>query len=132
MHKTRCLRRAVMKLEWAQQSISQVVVSKYMFVQFVTALQESIQIIEEISRARAPDIHYRQYMNDPRTIRHSKNHAPNEAITGAAIDIVYNMDLIIALILITTAIIFRIPGALFLIVMISRMSIVEIEGETQI
>ena len=47
IYKTRYLCRAVMRLEWAQQPISQVATSKYTFIQFVTALQESIQLLEK-------------------------------------------------------------------------------------
>lgn len=50
----------------------------------------------------------------------------------ATIDTVYNMDLIIAVILLTTAIVVGISGVLFLIVMILRLSTVEIGEEMQI
>jgi len=72
-HKTRYLRRAVMSLEWAQQPISQVTTARYTFVQFITALQESLQLQEEISRAQATGINYGQYVNNPRDIGTRRN-----------------------------------------------------------
>ena len=59
-HKTRYLRKAVKSMRWAQQPISQLTTAKYTFSQFVTALQESLQLEEEISHARAQDIYYGQ------------------------------------------------------------------------
>ena len=55
-HKTRYLRRAVMSQEWAQNAISSIATSKYSFIQFITALQESLQLREERQRVRAPDL----------------------------------------------------------------------------
>lgn len=72
-HKTRYLRRAVMSLDWAQQPISQVTTARYTFVQFITALQESLQLQEEISRAQATGINYGQYVNNPRDIGTRRN-----------------------------------------------------------
>ena len=43
-HKTRYLRRAVMSLDWAVHPISQIAASKYSFNQFITALQEILQL----------------------------------------------------------------------------------------
>ena len=50
-HKTRYLRRAVMGQDWAQNAISNIATSKYSFIQFITALQESLQLREERQRA---------------------------------------------------------------------------------
>lgn len=68
-HKSRYLRRAVMRLEWAQHPISQVATSRYTFIQFITALHESLQLREERARAQALGTHYGQYMKDPRSPR---------------------------------------------------------------
>ncbi len=69
LHKTRYLRRAVMPYEWAQQPIYQLTTSQYSYIQFVAALNASLQLQEEISRARAPKVDYGQYTNDPRAVR---------------------------------------------------------------
>lgn len=71
-HKARYLRRAVMRYDWAQQPISQLTTARYTFTQFITALNESLQLQEEISRAKLPEMHYGQYIVDPRDLRHNK------------------------------------------------------------
>ena len=72
-HKTRYLRRAVMRLGFAQQPISQLTSARYSFIQFTTALQESLQLSEELARIGAQDMHYGQYVRNPRDLRAS-NH----------------------------------------------------------
>ena len=72
-HKTRYLLRAVMSYDWAQQPISQLTTSRYTFVQLITALNESLQLLDEISRARTTDIQYRQYFRDHRDVRKQRN-----------------------------------------------------------
>ena len=72
-HKTRYLRRAVVRFEWAKQPISMVTTSRYSFTQFLTALQESIQLNEELTRANAPGVNYGQYVNKPHDFRHPNN-----------------------------------------------------------
>ena len=52
-HKSRYLRRAVMGLDWAQQPIAQIASSRYTFIQLLTALQESLQLQEDLSHAAA-------------------------------------------------------------------------------
>ena len=44
-YKTRCLRRAVMRLDWAQQPISQIATSSYTVIQFIMVLQEGLQLV---------------------------------------------------------------------------------------
>ena len=51
-HKTSYMRRTVMSLDWAQQPISQIATSNYSFIQFITALQESLRLQEERSRVK--------------------------------------------------------------------------------
>ena len=53
-HKTRYLRRAVMRHNWANTPISQITSARYSFSQFINALQESLHLQDEISRASAP------------------------------------------------------------------------------
>jgi len=72
-HKTRYLRRAVMGFNWAQQPISQMTTARYSFNQFITSLQESLQLQEEMSRARAQDINYGQYTTHSHSVRHPNN-----------------------------------------------------------
>ena len=60
-HKTRYLRRAVMKYDWAQQTISQITTARHTFTQFLTALQERSQLRDEIARVRTSEVHYGQY-----------------------------------------------------------------------
>ena len=72
-HKTRYLRRAVMRLGFAQQPISQLTSARYTLTQFTTALQESLQLTEELARARAPELNYGQYVRDPREVRFSNS-----------------------------------------------------------
>ena len=67
-HKTRYLRRAVMRLQWVQIPIAQLTTGRYTFVQFITALNESSQLQEEMSRAGAHESLYGQYLNDSRDI----------------------------------------------------------------
>ena len=43
-HKTRYLRRAVMRFDWAKNPLAQLVTAHYSFEQFTTALHESIQL----------------------------------------------------------------------------------------
>ena len=64
-HKTRYLRRAVMRLSFAQQPISQLTTARYTFKQFTTALKESLQLMEELTRARAQELNYGQYVRGP-------------------------------------------------------------------
>lgn len=71
-HKSRYLQRAVMKHEWAQQPIFQLMTSRYKFKQFITALNESFQLKEEISRARAAYRYYGQYVDNYRDMRKSR------------------------------------------------------------
>ena len=70
MHKTRYLRRAVMRFEWARQPTSMLTSSRYSFTQFLTALQEGILLNEEIARANGPGANYGQYPNNPHDVRH--------------------------------------------------------------
>lgn len=75
-HKMRYLRIAVMSQEWAQSSISSIATAKYSFIQFITALQESLQLCEESRCARAPDYTlYGQYLNHPSEVSdpHNRN-----------------------------------------------------------
>ena len=74
-HKNRYIIRAFMGQDWAQTPISHIAMSRYSFVQFITALEESLQISEEPSRARAQSTLFGQYMADPRTIRRSDSSA---------------------------------------------------------
>ena len=76
-HKARYLRRAVIRFDWAQNSIAQVATSKYTFTQFITPLQESMQITEEINRARALGTNYIHYLNNRKSARHANNPAMN-------------------------------------------------------
>ena len=66
-HKIRYLRRAVMGQYWAQTPISHIARSRYSFVQFITALEESLQIIEESSRAREQSTLFGQDKAGPRS-----------------------------------------------------------------
>ena len=75
-HKTRYLRRAVLGHTFAQQPIAQITSARYTFTQFQTALKESLQLREELSRARAPDMNYGQYVRDPRDVRPSNSRWP--------------------------------------------------------
>ena len=75
-HKTRYLRRAVLGHSFAQQPIAQITSARYTFTQFQTALKESLQLREELSRARAPDMNYGQYVRDPRDVRPSNSRWP--------------------------------------------------------
>ena len=79
-HKTRYLRQAVMGYTWAQQPIYQLTASRYTFVQFVTALDESLQLQDEVSCAHPRDIHNVQYMTDPRDVR--KHHNQRDDLRG--------------------------------------------------
>ncbi len=77
-HKTRYLRRAVMRYEWAQQPISQLTTSQYSYIQLVAVLNASLQLQEEISSAGAPEVNYGQYINGPRAVRrHSHQRGRN-------------------------------------------------------
>ena len=76
-HKTRYLRRAVLGHSFAQQPIAQITSARYTFTQFQTALKESLQLREELSRARAPDMNYGQYVRDPRDVRPSNSRWPS-------------------------------------------------------
>ena len=70
-HKKRFLRRAVMKHNWANTPISQIASARYSFGQFITALQESWNLQDEVSRASAPAdpiINYSQYVSDSRNL----------------------------------------------------------------
>ena len=87
-HKTRYLRRAVMGLKFAQQPISQLTTARYTFTQFTTALKESLQLMEELTRARAQELNYGQYVRDPRDVRpsssrwsHRRNYSPRIVAT---------------------------------------------------
>ena len=79
-HKARYLRRAVMGYTWARQPIYQLTASRHTFVQFMTALNESLQLQDEVSRAHALDIHNGQYMTDPRDVR--KHHNQRDDLRG--------------------------------------------------
>ncbi len=59
-----------MRYEWVQQPISQFASARYTFIQFISDLNLSLQLQEEISRAWAPDVHYGQYVTDSREVRH--------------------------------------------------------------
>ena len=72
-HKTRYLRRAVMRFDWAKQPIPVVTTPRYSFTQFLTALQESIQLNEEFARANAPYVKYGQYIYNSHDARHPNN-----------------------------------------------------------
>ena len=72
-HKTRYLRRAVMSLDWAAHPISQIATSKYSFTQFITALQESLQLQNERLRVQALSVGYGQYLNNPRDVAFPHN-----------------------------------------------------------
>ena len=72
-HKTRYMRRAVLGHSFAQQPIAQITSARYTFTQFTTALKESLQLKEELSRARAPEMNYGQYVRDPRDVRPSSS-----------------------------------------------------------
>ena len=50
-HKNRYLRRAVMGFDWARNPLTQLTTSQYSFEQFIMALNESIQLLNELSRA---------------------------------------------------------------------------------
>ena len=79
-HKTRYLRRAVMSQDWAQTAISHIATSKYSLIQFVTALRENIQLQEERSRARAPDLYLcGQYLNHPGDVAKPNNRNGNRS-----------------------------------------------------
>ena len=64
-----------MRVDWAQQPISQVATSRYTLIQFITALQQSLQLGEEISRPKAPHTHYGQYTKNPRSMGYPNSHA---------------------------------------------------------
>ncbi len=49
--------------------------SRYTFIQFITALEERLQLREEVDRANALDAHYGQYMNNPTTVWYPNNRA---------------------------------------------------------
>ena len=68
LHKTCYLRSAVMSLDWTQQPIYQINTSKYSFIQFITALQESLQLKEERSPVKNLDLSYGQYVRYPRDV----------------------------------------------------------------
>ena len=53
-----------MRHDWVQNRIAQLTTAQFSFIQFITALNESIQLQEELSRARAPEIGYGLYIND--------------------------------------------------------------------
>ncbi len=73
-HKMRYLRRAVMRKDWAKQLISLVTTARYTYTQFINALQESVQLSEELSLAQAPEISYGQYVHNPRDVRYHRTH----------------------------------------------------------
>ncbi len=56
--------------DWAELLISQITTERYTFGQFVDAPNEKIQLQEELVRVRKPDVHYRQYITDPREVRY--------------------------------------------------------------
>ncbi len=62
-----------MSFDWAQQVVSQITTSRYTFVPFLTALQESLQLQEEMSRAKGQATHYGQHFRHPRDVRHPNN-----------------------------------------------------------
>ena len=62
-----------MGYNWAQHPIFQLTASRYTFVQFITALNESLQLQDKISRSRAPEILYVKYMTDARDVRKHPN-----------------------------------------------------------
>ena len=76
-HKTRYLRRAAMSFEWTKQPIFQIATSKHSFIQFITALQESLQLKEEHSRVQHLDLNYGQYVRDPRDVEYPNNRYRN-------------------------------------------------------
>ena len=67
-HKTRHLRRAIRQFLWALNPIAQLTTSRYTFVQFITALNESLQLKEELYRAYGSDMLYGQCINDTRDV----------------------------------------------------------------
>ena len=72
-HKTGNLRRAVIRFEWAQQPIAQMTTARYTFTQFITSLQESLQLQEEMAQARVARVDYGQYEKHPRNFGHPNN-----------------------------------------------------------
>ena len=72
-HEARYLRRAFMRFEWAKQPIFMVTTSQYSFTQFLTALQEGIELNEELTCANAPGVNYGRYVNNPHDVRHPNN-----------------------------------------------------------
>lgn len=72
-HKTRYLRRTVMRFGFAQQPIYLMTSARYSFIQLTTALQESLQLSEELARIGTQDLRYGQYVRNPRNLS-SSNH----------------------------------------------------------
>ena len=78
-HKTRYLLRTVVGLDLAQQTIAQIASLRYTLNQFITALQESSQLREELSHTAASDLHCGQYVNHPRSVPCPDNARGNHA-----------------------------------------------------
>ena len=54
-----------MRFDWAQNPLAQLTTSQYSFEQFITSLNESIQLQNELSRAQAIGVGYGQYTTHP-------------------------------------------------------------------